>query len=442
MSFSIPPQNQLEINEAVVHLGEQLEKVPESFFYNLSAEQFDLCQRVQKYVQPVVARRAEFDAGDDLESVHIYKDIAEKELIKDFQARGVKSDDVSKMHEIADAASNFVAPTGWFAKLNGVAHSAGSSKTLHQRFDKEFHTALEEFKSLTEILRSKTTVHQEHGTPTAGGTLLTLLPQEIIQLILSMTDLDTVVAFTGVQKNIDKLNGTDATLRSLYEDPTWKILANQVGVEKLSPQIINNLRSTILNVYRRPIAAVVNSYTANPEYAQDPRFEAVFGRQRFLTEVAREKLTADNLQLLLEWKRTQDALSIWSRLERATGIRITNIDLSIFSYHSVLGLNDQSEVWREMALMRTALKGMGPWLEKNKAAISAIKDLNLSNIRLDALPEFMKEMRALQTLDLRGNHLTTLPEWFTNLTSLRQLTTDVSFPQLPEAMSNVRHTRF
>lgn len=160
MSFSIDPAKQLQINEAVVRLGEQLEKAPESFFYGLSDKEFDLCERVRNYVQPVFDERAEFES-DDKDEMKIFKANSEENLKKEFQKRGIESQDVAQLESVAKKATAYKESTGLWVGFQKMTHFMGSSKQLHERlhqersFAKTFHGDLEKFKQLTEILKSK-----------------------------------------------------------------------------------------------------------------------------------------------------------------------------------------------------------------------------------------------------------------------------------------------
>lgn len=387
--ISLSLGEQLKINEAVVSLGEQLEKVPENFFYGLTAEQFDLCLRVRLYVRPLIY---EFKA-DTEEKRAIEKRIHDDGIKKEFTKMGLKTEDGAKMYAIAGLASKYK-EGGCFStqiKNDHAYHlvcSQGLYGLLHRETDSSdgtpiFHGYLEEFKKLTKLLKSKV------GSPPeqSGELSFKNLPEEVRQIISGLTNVETWVALTRVEKG---------AVPKKFAEIAWKGLAKQIGLEELNPQVINTLRDKILqDRYAANVKVVVDFDRPTSAYASDPRFEKVFGRQRFLREVAKEKVTSDNLKLIVEWKKNADLLRVWERIAHGIRVRVTPKDLGNYQPNA-----DFSFVWRDMSYMRMAVKGMDPWMEKNKDAIAAMTELNVGDIGPETLPDLIKEMRASNKIEL------------------------------------------
>ncbi len=82
-------------------------------------------------------------------------------------------------------------------------------------------------------------------------------------------------------------------------------------------------------------------------------------------------------------------------------------------------------------------------LPESLRQLTKLQSLDLSGNRLKALPEWLSQLTQLQSLNLGFNRLTALPEWFSQLSQLRSLILQTNeLRSLPEWICQLTHLRY
>lgn len=393
--MNIDSRDQLLINQGLIQIVKQLQDKPDAFFQSLSPAQIDLCRRCIADIKPL-----------------------------DTLSTAVSSKDIPDLEALCLLASSYP---------NDTNSEKGNNKKLRSSVQKVFQQYHKGFTELTKLLEAKAKAKEEVDLPKEGDLTVINLPPEIGELIISMTDHKTLLAFNCVSKTAQNWIG------SMNDSPTVLLaFAKLMGIENVKTEdakvAIEKLRHDLTPVSH------INLHSRHHPYETDKRFTKVIDL-RTVADLGRGLLSREDMQLIPAWKHAEKILSFWRDISVQVGTSSDEFDFYVDPIDDLIKLKDAHQRINKS-------KKMASWREENKERLAKLKYLELKQWKCEDLivSETLRFCTSLTELNLKRIQPLKSVDFILDLPSLQffAFDGDMDFKSLQmfEKLRNKEHLKF